>query len=293
MTPAVPDDIVTPSSQWRSPFTTGRPRGVHGNSSARVRRGSSKRLQVARRRSEPYLKTRPSASDKRSTLGIMGFPRAGETFLTLLQASVASRRTTGPAVWDRLWRQRPPDARDATLIARERRSPRWRTIVAKLEAWFGTLAGLRTIELGSGRGDLSALLGQRGARVTLLDTSDRALAQARHRFDRMRLKAEFVQADMLGALDRVREPFDVALSSGVIEHFTSQDRTRAVRAHYDVLRRGGATIISVPHAWCLPYRMWKSYLELRGWWPYGMELPYSTRELSRRAFGAGINPHRQ
>ena len=201
---------------------------------------------------------------------------------------MTSRRTAGPAVWDRLWRRRPPDAKDAALIAREGRSPRWRTIVAKLETWFGTLDGLRTIELGSGRGDLSALLAQRGARVTLLDTSDRALAQARHRFDRMGLKAEFVQADMLGALDRVREPFDVALSSGVIEHFTNQDRTRAVRAHHDMLRRGGAAIISVPHAWCIPYRLWKSYLELRGCWPYGLEIPYTRRELARRSRQAGF-----
>ncbi len=174
------------------------------------------------------------------------------------------------------------------MIAREGRSPRWRTIVAKLEAWFGTLDGLRTIELGSGRGDLSALLAQRGARVTLLDTSDRALAQARHRFDRMSLKAEFVQADMLGGLDPASEPFDVALSSGVIEHFTNQNRTRAVRAHYDMLRRGGAAIISVPHAWCIPYRLWKTYLELRGCWPYGLEIPYSRPELARRSRQAGF-----
>ncbi len=157
-----------------------------------------------------------------------------------------------------------------------------------LEASFGSLEGLRTIELGSGRGDLSALLARRGARVTLLDTSDRALAQARSRFDRLGLTANYMQADMLGGLDRCREQYDVALSSGVIEHFTDRDRTLAVRAHHDVLRPGGAAIISVPYAWCIPYRLWKSYLELRGCWPYGLEVPYTKRELVRRAKEIGF-----
>ena len=48
---------------------------------------------------------------------------------------------------------------------------------------FGRIKGLNTIELGSGRGDLSVLLAERGANVTLLDASDAALEQARERFD--------------------------------------------------------------------------------------------------------------
>jgi hypothetical protein len=47
-------------------------------------------------------------------------------------------------------------------------------------------------------------------------------------------------------------------------------------------------IISVPNARCIPYRIWKSWLELRGCWPYGFEKPYSRRELSRRARQAGF-----
>ena len=202
---------------------------------------------------------------------------------------VASVTTaTGAAVWDRLWRYQPSDRRDDALIAREQRSPRWALIVARLEEAFGSLEGLRTIELGSGRGDLSALLARHGADVTLLDASARALDQARCRFERLGLAARYVQADFLDPFDGGSARFDVSLSSGVIEHFRGNDRTRTVRAHLEVLRPGGMAIISVPNARCLPYRLWKCYLEFRGWWPYGMEIPYTASELRQRAHRAGF-----
>ena len=205
-----------------------------------------------------------------------------------MNASTRSLLAARPVDWDRLWRHTPSDTRDDALLARERRSPRWASIVNKLEITFGSIEGLRTVELGSGRGDLSALLAESGAKVTLLDSSDKALGQARHRFDRLGLEADLQHGDMLRTPRSLRGRFDVALSSGVIEHFKSDDRTRAVQAHYDVLAPEGLAIISVPNAWCIPYRVWKLYLELRGWWPYGLELPYSRRELIGRARRVGF-----
>ncbi len=192
------------------------------------------------------------------------------------------------AVWDRLWLHTPDDAKDDALIERERRSPRWFRIRDELTRKFGSLNGLRTVELGSGRGDLSVLLSQMGAEVTLLDASDRALDQARHRFDRLQLKASFVRGDMMEPAAGLSPRFQFSLSSGVIEHFRGSDRTRVTRCHHDVLSPGGMTAISVPHSWCLPYRMWKFYLERRGWWPYGMEIPYSKRELVGRVESVGF-----
>lgn len=191
-------------------------------------------------------------------------------------------------VWEQLWKYTPSDDKDAWLVDREARSPRWSTIVRRLLAWFGGLSGLRTVELGSGRGDLSALLAQAGARVTLVDLSDRALEQAQKRFHRMGLAGEFTQADFLDPAALPHGSFDVALSSGVIEHFQDTQRTRAIGGHLDLLREGGAAVISVPNASCVPYRLWKLYLEARGCWPYGFERPYSRRELRRRAVEAGV-----
>jgi SAM-dependent methyltransferase len=200
-------------------------------------------------------------------------------------ASPSTLRVAG--VWNQLWDHAPSQRKDDWLIERESRSPRWSAIAQRLLTAFGTIGGLRTIELGSGRGDLSVLLAQGGAKVTLLDISEKALVQARQRFERLRLPAEFIQADFHATESLPVNAFDVAVSSGVIEHFEEGERTRSVRAHLELLRAGGMTIISVPNARCAPYRLWKKYLELRGCWPYGVEIPYTRRELVSRIEQAG------
>ncbi len=152
----------------------------------------------------------------------------------------------------------------------------------------GAPVGLRSIELGSGRGDLSVLLAECGVDVTLFDVSEAALAQAERRFERLGLSARYEKGDLMGPMADWRATYDIVLSSGVIEHFKGADRSRVLEAHHNVLRPGGLAMVSVPNAWCFPYRVWKSYLELRGWWPYGMEIPYSRRELVRRARDVGF-----
>jgi SAM-dependent methyltransferase len=194
----------------------------------------------------------------------------------------------GLHVWERVW-QRPLEAqRDDRHLRREERNPRWALVQNALAATFGGLAGRRTIELGSGRGDLSALLAARGAHATLVDYCTAALAQAQARFARLKLDAEFAHADLLGSLETFAGRFDVASSLGVVEHFAGQERRRALAAHYHVLRPGGVAVVSVPYAWGVPYRLWKVALEVRHRWPYGMEIPYGRRELRTLALAAGF-----
>lgn len=195
---------------------------------------------------------------------------------------------TGSQVWDRLWRSPPSVAKDTAMLERERQSLRWARAAQVIRDTFGSFKGLRTIELGSGRGDFSVLLAAQGASVTLFDYSKMALDQARHRFDRLGLAADYVQGDMLGDLDGLRRRFDFSVSLGVIEHFQGRERTRVIGAHHNVLRKGGLTLISVPNALCPPYRLWKMLLEIPQWWPYGLEIPYSRGELTRRAKQAGF-----
>jgi 2-polyprenyl-3-methyl-5-hydroxy-6-metoxy-1,4-benzoquinol methylase len=201
-------------------------------------------------------------------------------------SSVESRGQA--AVWERLWRHHSSPSRDDAILDREANSARW----AQMEEWIGAalgeMDGLRTVELGCGRGDLSLLLARRGANATLVDSCPQALRQATERFGRYEMGARFENADLFRFAHTEGGRFDVAHSSGVIEHFQGKDRVRAVRAHYDVLRPGGLAIISVPHARCWPYRVWKAYLELRGWWPYGFERPFTRGELTRCAREAGL-----
>jgi SAM-dependent methyltransferase len=127
-----------------------------------------------------------------------------------------------------------------------------------------------------------------GAAPTLVDYSEPALEQARARFVRLGLTANFVRSDMFDIGNDLAGRFDVAMSLGVVEHFRGMDRTRAIRTHYDALRPGGVCLISVPNAACLTYRAWKMSLEIRRWWPYGVEIPYRRRELTARALRAGL-----
>ena len=199
-------------------------------------------------------------------------------------------RDPGPSadVWDRLWSSEPSDAKDATRLERERRGVRWHLILKRLESAFSATEGLRVIELGAGRGDLSLLLAERGAEVTLLDRSPKALELARRRFVRAGRAATFLHGDLMDLDPALTERFDVSSSLGVAEHFRGEDRDAVLAAHRRVLRPGGWTIVSVPYAWSVPYRVWKAYLELRGWWPYGMEIPFTAREIRRRARRVGF-----
>jgi 2-polyprenyl-3-methyl-5-hydroxy-6-metoxy-1,4-benzoquinol methylase len=190
--------------------------------------------------------------------------------------------------WDRVWRHWPNADRDDALLAREANHPRWQWIQGALGTCFESFFGLKTIELGSGRGDWSALLAQNGAETTLFDANNAALNQAFWRFERLNLSARFVCGDFLNLSDEFIGRFDAAFSSGVIEHFHKNTRTEAIFAHKIAVRPGGLVVIGVPNALCPPYRIWKGYLEFRGWWPYGFERPFTAGELKRRAAAAGL-----
>ncbi len=217
-----------------------------------------------------------------------------ETIVTICRASsdtrgeLSRRAATASDVWERVWRYQPSHERDDALLAREKSGKRWRLVVERLQDAFGSLRGLRTIELGSGRGDLSVLLAGEGAQVTLLDQHRGVLREAQRRFDRLGLPVTCLEGDLFEKPGGRESEFDVALSLGVVEHFHGAMRTQAVMAHRQAVRPGGMVIISVPHAWCPTYRLWKLEQELRGTWPYGMEIPYSRRELRSRARQAGL-----
>lgn len=191
-------------------------------------------------------------------------------------------------VWDRIWRQQTSTDKDRSVLERERRSPRWRSALFAMESTFGRLAGLRTVELGSGRADFSALMAMEGAEVTLIDYSVGALERASDRFDRLRLPVVLEQRDFLADMSDLAGVFDVSASLGVVEHFRGSDRRRVIGLHAEVIRPGGLVLVSMPNAWCIPYRLWKMALESTGRWPYGMELPYHRVELARCATEAGL-----
>ena len=69
------------------------------------------------------------------------------------------------------------------------------------------------------------------------------------------------------------------MSFGLAEHFQGKDRINIIKSHFNVLKNGGITFISVPNKINLPYRIFKFFAELTKKWTFGEEYPFSRKEL--------------
>lgn len=192
--------------------------------------------------------------------------------------------------WGHVWSHVDFDlTKDRVRVAAEEKSKRWAFMTRELRERFPKLAGLRSIEIGSGIGDYSLILAKLGTQVTLLDYSDEALRQAKLRFEAHGVRAEYVQADLLGQLPKsLVGKFDISMSFGLVEHFEGRDRLKVVTAHRDLLKPGGVTFISVPNKLSLPYRYWMARRKKAGEWEYGLEIPFSRSEIVELAKFAGL-----
>ena len=190
-------------------------------------------------------------------------------------------------VWRDHWRSEKLAGESVRkMVNRESRTRRWKATVAALEAKFGRIKGLRTIELGAGKGDVSLLLALAGADVTLLDCEQGALERAKEQFGYYDLAPKTIAGDLFSLDDDLLNQFDVAISWGVVEHFQRPAAFKACLSHREAVHDRGMVIISVPNAWSLPYRLNKWYRQKRKTWKWGLELPFSVPEL--RAVGQRV-----
>jgi hypothetical protein len=126
--------------------------------------------------------------------------------------------------------------------------------------------------------------------VTLLDSSESALAGARRAAEDLDVPVTLVPADLFEPPDDLRGRFDVSCSFGLCEHFVGPERLSIVKAHFEYLHSEGVTAIGVPNRWSLPYRLWMWALKRRGSWPFGVEVPFTRAELERLVVAAGGAP---
>ena len=197
-------------------------------------------------------------------------------------------QTNTPELWDRFWSEEETSEQERLFLLREENSVRWQRMECVVMREFGSFDDLKVIEMGAGVGTYAALMAKRGARVTVLDFSDLALARARSFFERNGLSAGFVQGDALSLPLDMLGKFDVSMSFGLTEHFRGADRVNINKAHVDVLRRGGVAFICVPNRYNPPYRIFKFVAERMGAWRVGQEFPYSRRELREICSRIGI-----
>jgi 2-polyprenyl-3-methyl-5-hydroxy-6-metoxy-1,4-benzoquinol methylase len=182
-------------------------------------------------------------------------------------------------LWDDVWRTTTSIEEDIFTLVKEENSVRWQRIEKIVLREFGNFHGLQVIEIGAGAGTNAALMAKRGANVALLDYSESALKRARNFFKRNGLSAQFIKQDALSISNDLFEKYDVSMSFGLAEHFNGIERTKIIKTHFNILRKGGITFIAVPNKYNLPYRIFKFLAEYTGRWRVGEEYPFSRGEL--------------
>ena len=97
----------------------------------------------------------------------------------------------------------------------------------------------KCLEVGCGRGSLSAYFSDDGWDCTLLDISPQVIEIAKKLFAKHDLKAKFEVQDCLN-IDVADETFDLVFSIGLLEHF--EDIENTIKEQFRVLKSGGLFI---------------------------------------------------
>lgn len=148
-------------------------------------------------------------------------------------------------------------------------------VLQSLVRHIGRINGQNILEAGSGTGRISYKLARAGARVTLLDSSPKAIEVSRERFARSGTKAEFHQGSIF-SLSFPDGSFDVVWNAALLEHFQPEEQAASLKEMTRVCKPGGLVITLNPNARALFYRFGKTVIEAFTEFPYGYEAPIRT-----------------
>ncbi len=191
--------------------------------------------------------------------------------------------------WQKIWATQNINLdEDKKRLEREKNTLRWRQIESTIKRELGDISKLKNVEVGAGLGDFSIIFNNLGASTTLADYSEEAISKARARFHAHGLDADYVLANMLIPNPELAGKFDISFSLGLAEHFSGEERLKIIAAHADVLRKGGLTFISIPYKYSFLYQFWMRMLIMRGNWQYGLEIPFSKKEIRDLAEKSGF-----
>jgi ubiquinone/menaquinone biosynthesis C-methylase UbiE len=158
----------------------------------------------------------------------------------------------------------------------------------RFSAWgqtimFETAPGEKVLEIGSGTGQMSLQLAQAGRKVTCLDTSQDSLDFVGRCARSLGITIDTACADATKQLPFEDGAFDCVWSSGLLEHFVSEERRAMLREWARVC--SGKMVHFVPNAASLAYRIGKLVQEEAGTWPYGLEMPIASLRDDYEAAG--------
>ena len=130
------------------------------------------------------------------------------------------------------------------------------------------------LELGSGTGELSAILAIYGKIPHLLDYSEENIKHAKDLFQELGIKGHFYCADIIKGIPIEEKSVDWVWSSGLLEHFSDEQIVDILKESVRVCRKGVMSL--VPNASSIFYRIGKFKMEQEGTWAYGRETPKFT-----------------
>lgn len=131
-----------------------------------------------------------------------------------------------------------------------------------------------TLDLGCGRGELSAILAKRGKKTTLFDWSGDNLDFCKKLYGALGIDGQFIQGDMTKSLPFDNNSFDTVFSCGVFEYFSDDEIKKIIDEIKRITRK--RIIILVPNAKSIAYRVGKWYMEQTKEWQWGGERPFAT-----------------
>jgi SAM-dependent methyltransferase len=165
----------------------------------------------------------------------------------------------------------------------------WSRTVAHLLALGVPLADVAVAEVGCGTGTYALSLALLGARATLIDADDHALAVAQKSFALYGVNATFVKADVVDPVEpELAGRFHLVASGGLVEHFRGSARSRCFEFHRLLLRQPGVARVGVPNGLSPFYQMVRGFRRLTRTWGLEVEIPYTPSELKRLARDAGF-----
>jgi len=130
------------------------------------------------------------------------------------------------------------------------------------------------LELGSGTGELSAILGIYGRIPHILDYSEESIDYVKRLFQELGIQGHFYCADILEGIPMETSSVDWVWSSGLLEHFSDEQIIMILKESVRVCKKGVMSL--VPNANAIFYRIGKFKQEQEGTWLYGKEIPKFT-----------------
>lgn len=122
------------------------------------------------------------------------------------------------------------------------------------------------LEAGCGFGITSLLVGL-GSQRTLLDLEPDAIETAIKLFNKTGQHAHFEVGNLFN-MTFPDNKFDVVFNAGVLEHFDTNGRQRALIEMTRVTKPGGIVCVAIPNHFSVPYRFAYEYRKAHGKWPY-------------------------